>query len=212
MLLTESLKAHADQSAAKYPEGVKQIMRNAIDELTTSKLTNKALKTGDHFPLFTLHNAKGDEVSSKIQLEHGPLIIAFYRGGWCPYCNIELKALQNALPAFKEKGAQLVAISPESPDNSLSTIEKNNLEFEVLTDKDNNFAKSIGLVYKLPKDLVSLYAERFKIDLNQSQNNINNELPISATYVVDKTGRITYHFLDEDYKLRADPRAILETL
>ena len=211
MSLTQLLKAHADQSAAKYPEVIKQIMRNAIDQLSESQLTSKALKTGDQFPSFTLANAKGVEVSSEALLKNGPLVIAFYRGGWCPYCNIELKLLQNALPELKEKGAQLVAISPESPDNSLSTIEKNNLEFEVLTDTNNNFARSINLVFQLPSDLVSLY-KKFGIDLDESQDNTNNELPISATYVIDTTGKIRYHFVEEDYKLRADPEAILEVL
>ncbi|MCD2258298.1 peroxiredoxin-like family protein [Psychroserpens luteolus] len=212
MSLTEILKAHADQSAAKYPEVVKLIMSGAIDELSASELTTKALKTGDAFPVFNLPNAKGVEVSSKTLLEQGPLIVAFYRGGWCPYCNIELRALQDALPEFKNRGAQLVAISPEVPDNSLTTVEKNNLEFEVLTDKDNGFARSLNLAYQLPEDLVALYANRFKIDLNKSQQNDNNELPISATYVIDPSGKITYHFIEEDYKLRADPKAILEAL
>ncbi|WP_299272207.1 peroxiredoxin-like family protein [uncultured Psychroserpens sp.] len=212
MSLTEILKAHADQSALKYPEAVKLIMRDAIDQLSASELTHKALKTGDTFPEFTLSNAKGIEVSSRSLLEQGPLIVAFYRGGWCPYCNIELRALQDALPEFKSRGAQLVAISPESPDNSLSTTEKNNLDFEVLTDTNNALAKSLNLAYQLPEDLVALYANRFKIDLNKSQQNDNNELPISATYVIDTSGKIRYHFIEEDYKLRADPKAILNAL
>ncbi|WP_298901171.1 peroxiredoxin-like family protein [uncultured Psychroserpens sp.] len=212
MSLTEILKAHADQSALKYPEAVKLIMRDAIDQLSASELTHKALKTGDTFPEFTLSNAKGIEVSSSSLLEQGPLIVAFYRGGWCPYCNIELRALQDALPEFKSRGAQLVAISPESPDNSLSTTEKNNLDFEVLTDTNNALAKSLNLAYQLPEDLVALYANRFKIDLNKSQQNDNNELPISATYVIDTSGKIRYHFIEEDYKLRADPKAILNAL
>ena len=212
MSLTEILKAHADQSAVKYPEAVKLIMRDAIDQLSASELKTKALKTGDAFPEFNLPNANGDEVSSSRLLEQGPLVVAFYRGGWCPYCNIELRALQDALPEIKSRGAQLVAISPESPDNSLSTTEKNNLEFEVLSDTNNAFAKSLNLAYELPADLVALYANRFKIDLNKSQDNDNNELPISATYVIDTQGKIIYHFIEEDYKLRADPQAILNAL
>ena len=211
MSLTQLLKAHADESAAKFPDAIKVIMKNAIEDLTASKLTSKALKTGDHFPDFKLPNAQGEEVSSETLLKQGPLIISFYRGGWCPYCNIELKALQAALPEFKEKNAQLIAISPERPDNSLSTKEKNNLNFEVLTDKDNSFSRSINLVYQLPGELVSLY-NKFGIDLKESQNNENNELPISATYVVNKEGVVTYDFVKEDYKLRADPKAILEAL
>ena len=211
MTLTESLKNYANQSAAKLPEASKKIMQNAIDELTASELTNKALRTGDVFPSFTLPNVNGNTISSEALLEEGPLVVAFYRGGWCPYCNIELKALQQILPQLHKKGAQLVAISPESPDNSLSTIEKNNLEFEVLTDKDNVFAKSIDLVYQLPTDLVALY-KTFGIDLVKSQGNTNSELPISGTYVIASSGKIIYHFIEEDYKLRADTEAILEVL
>jgi peroxiredoxin len=211
MSLTQLLKEHADESAAKFPDAIKQIMRNAIDELSESQLISKALKTGDQFPSFTLPNARGVEVDSKTILERGPLVIAFYRGGWCPYCNIELKALQSALPEFKTKGAQLLAISPESPDNSLSTVEKNSLEFEVLTDSNNQFAKSINLVYQLPQELVSLY-KKFGIDLEDSQDNSSNELPISATYVIDRSGKIIYDFIEEDYKLRADPNEILSVL
>ena len=211
MSLTQLLKEHADESAAKFPNAIKQIMRNAIDELSESQLISKALKTGDQFPSFILPNAKGVEVDSQTVLDYGPLVIAFYRGGWCPYCNIELKALQSALPEFKAKGAQLLAISPESPDNSLSTVEKNNLEFEVLTDNNNQFAKSINLVYQLPQELVSLY-KKFGIDLEDSQDNSSNELPISATYVIDTSGKIIYDFIEEDYKLRADPNEILNVL
>jgi peroxiredoxin len=211
MSLTQLLKEHAEESAAKYPEEVKAIMQNAIDDLEVSSLTTNALKTGDIFPSFNLPNAKGEVISSLSLLDKGPLVIAFYRGGWCPYCNIELKALQNALPQIKEKGAQLIAISPESPDNSLTTKEKNELSFEVLTDKDNSFARDLSLVYKLPDSLIALY-NKFGLSLDESQGNSNSELPIAATYVIDTNGKIMYHFLKEDYKLRADPSAILEVL
>ncbi|WP_055436170.1 peroxiredoxin-like family protein [Lacinutrix algicola] len=211
MSLTQLLKDYADASAAKLPEEAKVIMENAIEDVEMSKITAKALKTGDIFPSFNLPNAKGEVIKSLSLLDNGPLVIAFYRGGWCPYCNIELKALQNALPQIKEKGAQLVAISPESPDNSLTTQEKNELSFEVLTDKDNNFARDLSLVYKLPESLIALY-NKFGLSLDESQGNSNSELPIAATYVIDTNGKIIYHFLKEDYKLRADPSAILEVL
>ncbi|WP_055447317.1 peroxiredoxin-like family protein [Lacinutrix mariniflava] len=211
MSLTQLLKDHAEESAAKFPAEVKAIMQNAIEDLEQSQLTTNALKTGDIFPSFNLPNAKGEVISSLTLLDKGPLVIAFYRGGWCPYCNIELKALQNVLPQLQEKGAQLIAISPESPDNSLTTKEKNDLSFEVLTDKDNSFARGLSLVYKLPDDLIALYS-KFGLSLDDSQGNSNSELPIAATYVIDTNGKIIYHFLQEDYKLRADPSAILEVL
>ncbi|WP_290701454.1 peroxiredoxin-like family protein [Lacinutrix sp.] len=211
MSLTNLLKEHADQSAAKFPEEVKAVMQKAIENLEDSKLTAEALKTGDIFPSFNLPNAKGNVINSTKLLDQGDLVVAFYRGGWCPYCNIELKALQSVLPQIKEKGAQLIAISPESPDNSLTTQEKNELSFEVLTDKDNNFSRDLNLVYKLPDSLIALY-NKFGINLENSQGNSNSELPIAATYVLDSNGKIKYHFLQEDYKLRADPSDILKVL
>ena len=211
MSLTQLLKEHADESAAKFPQDIKAIMQSATDELENSNLTSKALKTGATFPYFILPNVKGTNIDSSTLLKNGPLVIAFYRGGWCPYCNLELKALQEALPQIQEKGAQLIAITPESPDNSLSTKEKNELSFEILTDKDNNFARGLNLVFKLPANLIALYG-KFGINLDHSQNNTNSELPIAATYVIDTNGEIKYHFIQEDYKLRADPKDIIKAL
>ena len=211
MSLTEQLKAYADQSAQKIPAEAQVIMKKAIDDLSDSDILKNAHKTGDILPDISLPNAKGDTIHLKEELKKGTLVIVFYRGGWCPYCNIELKALQAALPKIKMKGAQLIAITPETPDNSLSTQEKNELSFEVLTDNNNAVARSLGLVYQLPDELNDLYLQ-FGINLENSQGNSKHELPIAATYVVNQNGEITYHFLQEDYKLRADPEKILEAL
>lgn len=211
MKLSTQLKELADSGAKRHPQEAQAIMGNAITELTNTGILNSAAKKGDAFPNFKLPNAKGEEVALSNVLEKGKAVITFYRGGWCPYCNLELQAFQNALPAFKEKNATLIAITPETPDNTLSTQEKNELQFEVLTSKNNELARELNLVFKLPENLVSLYGN-FGIDLEQSQGNQENELPIAATYVVEQDGTIGYHFLAEDYKLRADPEEVLENL
>ena len=211
MNLTDELKKYADQSAAKIPAEVLAIMKNAIQELESSNLVNQALKTGDKIPTIELPNATGKIISIQEQIKKGKVIIAFYRGGWCPYCNLELKALQEILPQIKEKGASLIAITPETPDNSLNTIEKNNLEFEVLTDKDNKTASKFNLTYKLPKELLDIYLN-FGINLEKSNNNQLGELPITATYVVDTKGTIIFDYIKEDYKLRASTEAIIASL
>ncbi|UOX33599.1 AhpC/TSA family protein [Flavobacterium sediminilitoris] len=211
MNLTDELKKYADQSAAKIPAEVLAIMKNAIQELESSNLVNQALKTGDKIPTIELPNATGKIISIQEQIKKGKVIIAFYRGGWCPYCNLELKALQEILPQIKEKGASLIAITPETPDNSLNTIEKNNLEFEVLTDKDNKTASKFNLTYKLPKELLDIYLN-FGINLEKSNNNQLGELPIAATYVVDTKGTIIFDYIKEDYKLRASTEAIIASL
>tara|TARA_R110001632_G_scaffold67875_3_gene159445 strand:+ start:4700 stop:5338 length:639 start_codon:yes stop_codon:yes gene_type:complete len=212
MTLTEQLKELADNSVKRHPGEAQVIMKNAIDELKNSTIIEGAFKTGDTIPKIELPNATGSVKNINDILSEGKkVIIAFYRGGWCPYCNIELRALQQVLPDIEAKGAKLIAISPETPDNSLSTSEKNGLDFEVLSDENNEIAKSMNLVFQLPQYLQDLY-KKFGINLDSNQGNIDQELPIAATYVIDTDGIILYHFLEEDYKLRADPKDILAVL
>ena len=212
MTLTKQLKVLADGSVKRHPGVAQDIMRTAIEELLASSMIEKAFKTGDKFPEVILPNAKGEQINLDDVLNENKIVLAFYRGGWCPYCNLELKALQNVLPEIEAKGAKLIAISPESPDNSLTTQEKNELSFEVLSDKNNDVARALNLVFKLPEELQDLYFNKFKIDLDSNQGNTNQELPIAATYIIERDGTISYHFLQEDYKLRADPEEILANL
>ena len=211
MTLTEQLKEYADNSAKRHPGAAQDTMKNAIAALEATDILAKATKTGDQFSNFTLPNAKGEQISLEDLLQEGKVVLTFYRGGWCPYCNIALKALQNALPEIKAKGANLVAITPKTPDNSLSTQEKNELDFHVLTSENNELARSLGLVYQLPEDLVTLY-KKFGIDLIESQGNEASELPIAATYIIEQNGKVSYHYLAEDYKLRDDPSDIIAAL
>ncbi len=211
MKLTASLKELADNSIKRHPGAAQDIMRKAIEDLEATDILKHAVKTGDKFPDFTLPNAQGKTITLSEQLQKGKVVITFYRGGWCPYCNLELKAFQEVLPQIKKKGATLIAITPETPDNSLSTKEKNELDFEVLTSENNELARSLNLVFKLPEALAELYG-KFGIDLLESQGNDANELPIAATYIIDQNGEVSYHFLSEDYKLRADPEVIIAAL
>ncbi|WP_010520951.1 peroxiredoxin-like family protein [Aquimarina agarivorans] len=212
MSLTQHLKDYADQSALKIPKDKLELMLAAIKELEESELAISSLRTGKKIPEIQLPNAKGNKVSVNQMLQKGKkVVLAFYRGGWCPYCNLELKALQAVLPEIEAKNAVLVAITPEIPDNSLSTIEKNELSFEILTDEDNSLAKKFNLVYQIPEELNEIYLS-FGINLEKSQQNTNRELPIAATYIVDTDGTIIYDFVKADYKERADPEDILEAL
>jgi peroxiredoxin len=212
MNLTEQLKAHADKSKSRLPQQSLETMQSAIDELVTSSLLESAAKKGSIIPEISLPNATGKLVNLNAILENNKVVLTFYRGGWCPYCNLELRAFQNVLPQIEEKGAKLIAVSPEVPDNSLSTTEKNNLSFEVLSDVNNEVARALGLVFKMPEPLQELYKSSFGIDLEQSQQNTNQELPIAATYIIEKDGTISYDFLHEDYKLRANPSEVIAAL
>ena len=156
------------------------------------------------FLSFSLLNQNNEHMS----LPDSLVVLNFYRGGWCPYCNFELGALQKLVPEFEKEGAKLIAITPENPDHSLSTKEKNELSFVILTDAGNLVAKHFGLVFTLPSEIQSIY-EKFGIDVNKHNGDDTFELPIPATYVVNSAGEIVYHFVDADYTKRSEPADVL---
>jgi peroxiredoxin len=211
MSLTEQLQSKADASKAKSPKEVKAIMAKAIADLKASDVMKKALKKGDQIPEFSLEDINKGKVNSKDLLKKGPLVISFYRGGWCPYCNLQLRSLQTHLADIKKTGANLVAISPEAPDQTAETIKKQELGFYVLSDTEGKVAQSFGLTFALSKDLKKLY-QKFGIELDKHNANKKWELPLSATYIVSKKGKIIYSFVDADYKKRAETSDLVRIL
>ena len=197
--------------AAQVPQEVLEAFGKSIEDLKTKNIEEKSIKIGETIPNFSLKNAKNEVVNSSDILKNGKMIIAFYRGSWCPYCNLELKALQEKISEFKEKNATLVAISPQSPDNSLTVIEKHHLTFEVLTDKDNVFAKQLGIIFEL-QDFVLPYYHALGIDLSSFNKNADNSLPIPAVFVVNESSKIIYKFADANYMNRIDIDELLKTL
>lgn len=192
----------------KAPEGLQEKFENGIEE--TKALNDTALKVGDTAPDFELNNALNQPVKLSALLQQGPVILSWYRGGWCPYCNIQLRYLQSYLPRFKAAGATLVALSPELPDKSLTTIEKNELAFEVLTDYNNEVARKFLITFSLNEELIGIYNDFHKLE---DYNGVStNELPVPATYVISKDGIIKYAFVDTDYRRRAEPAEILDVL
>ena len=147
MTLTQQLKERAETTAAKKSEEDLDILNNSVRIVETAGIVNNALTVGDTAPDFALDDAAGNTVRLTELLDAGPVVIAFYRGAWCPYCNLELKALQEMLPEFRAAGATLVAISPQTPDESLSTEEKHNLEFPVLSDGELTAINGFGLLH-----------------------------------------------------------------
>ena len=209
--LTDELTSLQEKLKDKQPEEAKKVMAQATKDLMASGIVERGLKVGDQMPNFSLPNALGNRIELESLLKQNIVIISFYRGGWCPYCNLELRTLQQYLLQFQLLGATLVAISPETPDNSLSTQEKNELTFEVLSDVGNQFARELGLVFTLPETLRSIY-QNFGIDLPSYNGDESFEIPIPATYVVNQTGKIVQVSINADYTKRLDPESILVTL
>ncbi len=192
------------------PEETKKIYNEGIEAVGNSGVLETAKMTGDTAPMFSLPSATGDTVALKSLLDQGPVILTWYRGGWCPYCNIQLNLLQESLPTFDKHNATLVAISPEVPDSSLSTKEKNELDFIVLSDVGNEVAREYGIVYTLPASVKAQFEGRLDIPAYNADDSW--ELPLAVTYVVSPTGVIEYHFVEPDYRQRAEPSEIIATL
>jgi len=206
--LAEQLRAKSAQFEQSAPPEMIKTFTEAIQRLEASGILENVKDTGDAAPAFELADAKGSPVSLAALLAEGPVVLTFYRGGWCPYCNIQLRAYQENLEAIQALGANLVAISPELPDNTLTTAEKNELAFAVLSDPGNEVADAFGLRYEIDPVL----AERFAPMLESTNGDASHTLPLTATYVIDQEGVIRYASVTADYKERAEPAEVLAAL
>ncbi len=211
MKLHEELEElNREVQAATLPK-VLQAFDKSVADMKKASIAGRALKVGDLASNFSLPDMHGNNVKLSHLLLDGPVILSFYRGGWCPYCNLELRALLKALPEIQNSGAQVVAISPEKPENSLSTVRKNTLDYLVLSDVSSEVARKFGVSFILPTYLKKIY-RTFGLNLEKYNNAKTVELPIPATFLIDSNQVIQYAFVDEDYTQRAATEEILETL
>jgi len=207
--LQQSLAATAAEGRAKRDPARQKVFDEAQAWLAGLGLEAGALKVGDRAPDFALPDHLGRQTRLSDLLANGPAIVSFYRGGWCPYCNLELRALQAMLPQLRQAGASLVAISPQTPDGSLDTSKKNELEFPVLSDRDNAVARRFGLVFELPAALADTYRS-MGLDLARINGSDRWELPAPGTFVVRRDGGIAHAFVDVDYTRRQEPAELLD--
>ncbi|MBM7703888.1 peroxiredoxin-like family protein [Metabacillus iocasae] len=208
--LQKQFAEYIESFKKRVPQEKQDLMKKAIDELEQSN-ESKGLRVGDKAPTFALPNALNDEVKLHDLLAKGPVIVTFYRGGWCPYCNMELRAYQGILDEIHEAGGELVAISPQTPDQSLNTKEKSELNFHVLSDVGNKVAQEFDLVYRLPDYLIDLYKE-FGLRVDEHNADDSWTLPVSATYIIAQDGTIAYEYAKADYKDRVEPSDVLNEL
>lgn len=209
--LEKTLNEFRANVAENMPADMLEMLQAAIDKLVANKIASNALTLGQKFPHFDLPNAAGKSVSLTNLLAKGPIIVNFYRGSWCPYCNFELQAFQKLLPEIHAIGGELVAISPQLPDNSLDTIEKNKLLFPVLSDTNNLLADQLGIRFDFDPQLKSLY-EQLKIDLGALHGSNEWQLPVPATYVVNCNSTIALASIEADYTTRLEPAKALLAL
>ncbi|MFE9042570.1 peroxiredoxin-like family protein [Streptomyces sp. NPDC007818] len=211
MRLDAQLRAFFSARYHQIPAEQRAVMERAADELAASGQANHAVGPGDKAPRFTLPSALGNPVALDDLLAEGPVVLTFYRGAWCPYCNIALRALQEQHPEITARGAKLVAVSPQIADESLSLKEKHALAFDVLSDVGSDTARRYGVAFDLPDELAALYAS-FGFDLQHVNGGHPRTLPLPATYVIDREGIVRWAFVDPDYTKRAEPTDILAVL
>ena len=204
--------ARAKYRGQVIPKPALAVMDAETSRLAASGLAARALKVGDTARDFILPDVHGEPVRLRGLLDAGPVVVVFYRGGWCPYCNLNLRGFQRRLAEFRELGARVVAISPQLPDNSLSTREKDELEFPVLSDVGNKVARQFGIVFQLSDELVALYRQfgHALEDFNGATG--SRELPVPATFLINGNGVIRLAHVDVDYTRRLDPDDVIEAL
>ena len=210
-----TLRAQLEDQQAQYAKmapTVFEVIDKAIADLTASGILDRAVKAGNKAPDFSLPDAVGNMVSLYKELEKGPVILTWYRGSWCPFCNIQLHDYQKALGDIHASGAQLFAVSPELPDSSLSWKEKNELEFVVLSDLGNDVARQYGIVFRIPDSIAASYRKGGRVDLTKFNDDDSLELPLAVTYVIGTDGMVEYAFLDTDWRKRAETSEVVDVV
>ncbi len=207
--LQQQVEDFKAQMAGRVPAEVAAGIEKHIADLVASGIVEQSLKEGAKAPDFTLPDVLGKQVTLSELLQQGPVVVTFYRGEWCPYCNLQLHAYQNIVPQLQALGASLVAISPQTPDNSLTTAEKKGLTFTVLSDVGNKVARQYGLVFKVDEETRATMT-RLGSDLSRFNGDDSWELPVPGTFVVAQDGTIRLAFADADFTHRLEPAALLD--
>ncbi|MDE1995182.1 MAG: AhpC/TSA family protein [Rhizobiaceae bacterium] len=214
MRLQEKLDAFTDKliGSGKFPAAVLEILHRSTEELIATGQAGRALKAGDTAPDFTLPDPDGKAVSSRQLLAKGPLVVTFYRGVWCPYCNLDLQALEETRSEIEARGASLVAISMQTAPNSRKSERDNNLGFPILTDFKGELAEKFGLRWQLSEEMVNFYKNMASIDLSKVNGEESWTLPMPARYVIGRDGVIAYAEVNPDYTKRPDPSDLFPVL
>ena len=211
MSLLEQTQKLTEEFMAGLPDDTRNTVQQAFEAIMAAGFGADALREGDQAAEFYLPNVRGGETYLSELLAQGPIVLSFYRGGWCPFCNLEFKALHDVLPQIEELGAKLVGVSPELPNNSMTTVEKHQLQFEVLSDVGNKVARQYGIVMDVPAILRPLYLQ-WGLDVPTVNGDDSWELPIPATYVINRDGRIVSAYINPNYTERMEPADIIAAL
>lgn len=210
-VLTDAIDAYNAQKSDQVPSDILGTLAQATAALKASGIEDRAVRTGDPMPDFELPNQHGELRRFSDYLAESPVVLNVYRGGWCPYCNLEMKALHDALPQIETQGARLVGMAPEAPDNGMATAERHRIRIDILSDAGNRVAERLGLVFELPEALRPIY-QGLGIDIPAYNGDDSFRLPVPATYIVRRDGVVAHGFVNADYTQRMEPADIIARL
>lgn len=196
----------------KIPPHINLKIEESIEDLRHQQIVKSSPQKGDTLLPFSIPNIEGKDVCLDSLLQNNEyVVISFYRGTWCPYCNLELKTFQKIRPQLQQKKATLVAISPQCYQKSKTVLDQNPFDFDICIDNNNLYAKSIGIAFELQTFIQPYYMQ---LGINLSEHNLNTDfsLPVPAVFVVDKNKTIVYSFIDVDYSKRVDIDELLNIL
>jgi peroxiredoxin len=209
--LQQQIDEFIAEGASWLPPDLLHDLLRPIGQLVTSGAAENALKEGALAPDFMLPDARGNVVRLSHLLEQGPIVMSFYRGQWCPYCHLALRAYQQALLQLQTRRTTLVAISPQTPDYSKALADKLGLTFALLSDRGNRVARAYGLAFTIEEALRRAHL-RVGADLPSFNGTDAWELPMAGTFLVDRSGTVRLAFVDPDFTRRLDPSVILARL
>ncbi|MCZ8521601.1 MULTISPECIES: peroxiredoxin-like family protein [Paenibacillus] len=210
-----SVKEQLEQIKAGFitkvpPEAQERILHHIREQQQSG--TVFGLKEGEQAPNFTLGNPLGEQVSLQDELGKGPVVLTFYRGAWCPFCNVQLRAYQQALPGIQQYGGRLIAVSPQSPDHSLTQKEKEQLTFQVLSDPDGRVAEQYNLLFELPDSLQNTFKHSLRLDLTEFNQTSRWVLPVTATFILGQEGIVRRTHVNPDFMQRMETQDIIDEL
>lgn len=206
--LAEKLKQFKSSFDASTPTEILETINRSVSLFQRESVCDSCLMRGSDFPKFTLKNIDGQDISSDSLLAEKPLVVSFIRGGWCPYCVLEMQAWQQYYEASFED-FNIVAITPEIPEFACRVKQDNDISFPVLIDEKMQLAKQLGLVWLLDDDMKELLL-KWDIDILKRTCDTKFNVPVPATFVIDRNGKIQYRFIEEDYTIRAEPSEVLQ--
>ncbi len=211
MNLTEDLRNLTEKARSDQPSRVVDAFERSITNLSRSGVSDRALEVGDRAPDFNLPSCRGQHVRLSDRIAQGPVVLSFYRGSWCPFCTLEMKALRETVSTVEDLGATVLALSPQSLEGTCKMAEEQNIPFDLLSDEGNDVARQFGIVFHLQDEIQSIYKE-LGIDFPLVNGDDSFDLPVPATYLIDTAGTIRLAFVDPDYTRRLDPSEIITIL